>query len=257
MNLISVGIGAGAFVLGYFFYEFNLRKNPSLWTIISAVKKKRILAMLETDKAVFPEHIVKVYKSIGITPKKDLIIFTRGSPKMLYGTPIQVVHADIYKSITVPQELRKLVKRLENKGWKAEDIGQFFEEVEKTPADVLEKVYKEIKATGKKTVIDEEGNVVERDASEIEKQKYDVFIGMSSVVKDFIYTGINRTTIKSMLREMVYQRELEKIGRWNILYVAIAVLLILIGLGFFLPKVLPYLSQAVPKPPAPPARISP
>jgi amino acid permease len=70
------------------------------------------------------------------------------------------------------------------------------------------------------------------EASVIEKKKYDVFVDMSSVVKDFIYTGINRTTIHAMLRELVYQRELEKFGQRNWMMIAIAIFIILIGLGF-------------------------
>jgi len=248
-------------ILGYVFYDFSLRKKKALYTIITAVRKKQPLAFLETDKAVFVDRIVKVYKGLAITPRKDILILTRNSPKPAIGLGIQIFHGDAYKGVAVPQEVRKIIQELLSgkygTKWKPEDIAQFFEEIEKNPAEWLEEFYKYMKENETKIVKTEKGEE-EIPASEIDKKKYDIFIGMPSVVKDFIYTGLNRTMIKAMLREMVYQRELEKIKTWNWLYIAIAILIILIGLGFFLPKILPYLTAAAPKPPpTPPARIVP
>ena len=66
----------------------------------------------------------------------------------------------------------------------------------------------------------------------IDKQKYDVYVSLPSVVKDFIYTGLNRTSIHAMLRELVFQRELEKMGKRDWVKIAIAIFLILLGIGF-------------------------
>jgi len=92
-------------------------------------------------------------------------------------------------------------------------------------------------------------------ASEVDRQKYDVFVGMSSVVKDFVYTGINRVSIHDMIREMVYQRELEKLGagrKW--IEIAIAIFIILIAAVFAirllsgLPGIMQTLTGLIPGP---------
>lgn len=213
---------AGAYILN----EISLRKNKGLYSLIQAVKKKGTFAILETDKSAYVRTISNSFKNLAVTPEKEIIIMTKSSPKPIVNMGgVQVIHGDLYKSVSVPQEVRKFITDMEAKNWRPEDIAKFMEEIEQTPAEFLTQTYKSLYQS-------ENYPGTETRISMTDKQKYNIYLGMSSVVKDFIYTGLNRTTIHSMMRELVYQRELEKGTQRNWIMIAIAVMIILIALGF-------------------------
>jgi len=223
-NIIYFVIGGLSF---WIFYEFGiLRKNKNAYNFFNLLKKRVPLVFLETDKAVYYKPIVKMYKNLGVTSDKEIVIIPKSSIKpCLNLNGILIGHGDLYKSITTPQEFRMLVNQLQLDGWKDEDIAKFFEEIESLPKPQLESMYKNWKMGKSNNPENPE------DISPIDMKKYDVYINLPSVVKDFIYTGLNRISIHAMLRELVFQRELEKIGQRNWLMIAIAILLILIGIG--------------------------
>jgi hypothetical protein len=244
MDLISIAMAVGAGGLVYLMTEIMQRRNKALRILIPAIKKKQLIALLETDKTIYFRTIAKIHKNIGITSNKELVILTKDSPKICPELGVAIVHGDLYKSITVPMEARDFFQEKVASGWRPEDIGKFLQEIEQTPAEALKTYYKQIKDTGVYPESikvmkgkDEKGGdtqeVVGQPANDVDKEKYDVFIGMSSVVKDFIYTGINRVSLHDMLRELVIQRELEKFGtQRNWIVIAIAVFIILIAIAF-------------------------
>ena len=220
-NILFLLVGLG---VGYFLYDILLRKNKGLYAIISSVKKKRMIAFLETDKSIYVKPIEKLYKNLGVTKQREVIILPKSSVKPCMGLGIPIAHGDLYKSVTTPQEVRQFVSERKKDGWKDEDIAQFFQEIETIPGNKLKNVYKQMKE-GK----DLDGNEI--DVNKIEKMKFDIYNNMDSVVKDFIYTGLNRVSIHDMLREIIYQRELEKMGKRNWIMIAVAIMIIIIAIG--------------------------
>jgi len=230
---LIVGFGGG-----YIISEVMLRKNKALYLIYTAFKKKKFIAFLETDKSVYCRIIKKMYGNLGITEQKEIVILPKSSPKPCINLGgAMVVHGDLYKSVCVPQEVRTFIDERMGAGWSNEDIAKFLEEIETMPPDQVKKHYFNLKFLQPKPPVDPVVNpldpeqIAKEKEEKINKQKFDIYINLSSVVKDFIYTGINRTTIHALLRELVYQRELEKMGGRNWLAIAIAIMVILIAVG--------------------------
>lgn len=249
---LVVGIGSG-----YIISEVMLRKNKALYTLSNALKKKKFVAFLETDKAIYCRIIQKIYRNLAITKQKEIIILPKSSPKPCVNLGgAMIIHGDLYKSVAVPQELRKFIRARKKEGWKEEDIAQFLEEVETTSPNTLKQLYLKLKEGKKPEAMPESeaGSNPAVPTNSIDKRKYDVYINLPSVVKDFIYTGLNRVSIHAMLRELVYQRELEKMGKHNWLMIAIAIMVILLGVGFAIrfifssPGVLEVVSKVVSPP---------
>ena len=221
-ELIFLLVGLG---VGYVIYDISLFMNRKyLRVLIKTIRKKKPIALLETDKAIYIKPIEKVYRNLGLTKDKEVIVMPKSSmkPVMNFGG-IPIVHGDLYKSVTTPQEVRKFIDERLRDGWKDEDIADFLQEIETNKPEEVKKKYKKLKEEGK---------------SKIDKQKYDIYVNLPSVIKDYIYTGLNRVSIHDMIREMVYQRELEKLGKRNWITIAVAIMIIVlavaIGLNFVL-----------------------
>ncbi|RKZ28640.1 hypothetical protein DRQ26_00705 [bacterium] len=247
-NLIYLIVGVG---IGYVLTEYVIdKKTKSVRMFLKCIKKKIPIAFLETDKATYFRPIEKIYKSLGIYREgnsKQVVIFPKSSLKPclnLGGVPI--VHGDLYKSAAVPTEVVRFINERLNAGWKDEDIAQFFQEIESIPSNKLKEIYKNLKdmfalskSKNKKDLQEIKQKIIGKGeeiqpVSKIDAEKYDVYMGMSSVVKDFIYTGLNRVSIHDMLRELVYQRELERLGKKNWILIAITIFIILIAVAMFL-----------------------
>jgi len=148
MDILNIGfllVGAGGV---YVFTELLKKKNKAAALLLTAIKKKQVLAFLETDKSVFFRTIIKMHKNIGITNNREVVIMTKDSPKICPELGALIVHGDLYKGITIPGEVRKFFQGQLAAGWKPEDIGKFLQEIEQTPAEALKKYYKQIKETG-------------------------------------------------------------------------------------------------------------
>lgn len=250
LQYIFLVVGLG---FGYVISEVMLRKNKALYKFTTAMKKKKFIAFLETDKAIYGRIIKKIYRNLAITEQKEIIILPKSSPKPCVNLGgAMIVHGDLYKSVAVPQEVRKFIHERKKEGWKEEDIAQFLEEIETTPPEVLKPLLHKLKFWKKKKVGDNKTSQGDKEETPIDlgsnpappnlpnvppvtrvsKRKYDVYMSLPSVVKDFIYTGLNRVSIHTMLRELVYQRDLEKWGQRNWLMIGIAIMIILLGVGF-------------------------
>jgi hypothetical protein len=244
ITIIYLVVGLGG---GFLISEVMLRRNKALYIIYTALKKKNFIAFLETDKSVYCRIIKKMYGNLGITEQKEIIIIPKSSPKPCVNLGgAMIVHGDLYKSVCTPKEVREFVEKRLNDGWTNEDVAKFLEEIETIPPEQLKKHFFDLKnkppinkipVSPNNPIVNSETipEQLKDDKEElINKQKYDVYINLSSVVKDYIYTGINRTTIHALLRELVYQRELEKMGGRNWLGIAIAIMIILIAVGVFI-----------------------
>jgi len=231
--LFEILCTCGGLGLGYLLNEILLRRNKKIYPLIDAIKKRKLIAFLETDKAVYFRVIPKTYKNLGITKEKELIILPKSSVKPCVNLGgLLIARGDLYKSACVPQEVRKFISERLSDGWSEEDIAKFFEEIETIPSEQLKARYKALKDSKYYPESVESGNPTP--VSKVDKQKYDIYVSLPSVVKDFIYTGLNRTSIHAMLRELVFQRELEKMGQRNWVKIAIAIFLVLLGIGFLI-----------------------
>jgi len=241
------------FGIGYIVNLISMKfKNPAINELINSIKKGKPIVFLETDKGIYFTSIEKIYKNLAVTPRREVIIIPKSTLKPclnLRGVPI--AHGDLYKSVTTPQELRLTIKKLTGENWSQEEIAQFFDEISKIPPERLKSIYKLKKEAGKLSKLpiskliteDEKGNKIpiselhaealrmKQNKDDKDKLKYDIYVNLPSTVKDYIYTGLNRVSIHDMIREMVYQRELENIGKRDWIKIAIAILIILVGIG--------------------------
>jgi len=259
--VIYAGVGALTFLIGLMIDRLPVLKNKQLTRFINALKKRKPIIFMETDKGVFWDTIEKFYRNLGVTSGKELVIVPRSSTKpVLNLTGGIIAHGDLYKAVTVPQEVRLFIFNQLQAGWSQEEIAHFIEEIETKPPEQIKEYLEEL-VDGKNHLEDktvnnpavmlenirtkaEENKPLSRldrlalafhahkQATKIEPEtELKVYNYLPSVVKDFIYTGLNRVTIHDMLHELVYQRELEKMGGRNWIAIAIAIVLIIIGVG--------------------------
>lgn len=240
MNIVYGFVGLG---IGYYLKGMLTSRIMGIKTIETAVKKKQFLVFLETPTGTILRRIVLLDQNIGITENKEVVIIPAGTVKpcaQLRG--INIAHGDLYRAVTVPGDIIKLKDELVKNGWTTDKVGSFFKLIEETP-----------QATIKKKL----------DAIDIEKingdefKPYNVYISMSSVVKDFVYTGLNRTSIHEMLRNLVAKRELDNLNKKDWVTIAIAVTIVLVGLGVLFKFIAPAIATmgASSAPAVPPARL--
>jgi len=235
MNILYFVVGFGG---AYVLVLLIDKKNKWLSSLVKSIKKRHPIIFLETDKASYFRPTARFFKNLAITPDKEVIVVPKSSPKPCLNLGgVEIIHADLYKSIGTPRELRLFIDELiENDGWSQEDVSKFFEEIEIISPDIIMKYFednmKAIKTDGNNGSAEKNGNGEKRKAvKEKLKKKIEIYKSLPSVVKDFIYTGINRVSLHAMIREMVYQRELEKVGGRNWLAIAIAIMIIAVAVG--------------------------
>lgn len=221
-------LGAGFFWL---YEQFQIRRNKAFFALQQAVKKKQAYGFLETSTGSYFRTLTKIRNNIGITPQKEVIILPEGSLKPVMNMGGQIFHADLYKSIATNQEFRKFLEERTNDKWTEEDVAKFLQEVEQTPANILSEFFKKLKTD---PYYPNTNPVDQAKITKVDRQKFQIFKSLSSEVKNFIYTGINRTSIHSMLKELVYQRELENVGKRNWIAIAIAAFIIVMIIVFAL-----------------------
>jgi hypothetical protein len=250
-DIFTIVYLAGGVGIGWVLSYINIRKNKMIYKLTQAIKKRKPIAFLETDKACHFRVIDKGFQNLVITSEKELIINTKSSPKPCLNLGgVEIIHGDLYKSMTSPQELRLFIDKIKGEGWKDEDIAAFLAKLEIVSADNVEDSMTDDAANKKASILakftrkpKKEGDKPAIDPRVYEKLKEEdtklkralcVYKTLPSTVKDFIYTGINRTSLHDMVRELVYQRELERMGKKNWIAIAILVLLCLVGAGLFI-----------------------
>lgn len=234
-HIAALLLGMG---LGYFLYGVFLSRNRALWEFIQSAKKGADVIFLETQNTVFMKPVNKYYKDVALMKDGSAVIVPKNTRKIWNNFPnIGIVHGDFYKAVGTPDEFRKLIYDLKVlQGWNNDDIATFFEEIEHIKSEYLKEKYKYMKENKKVPIgKDANGNVIESPASEVEQKKYDIYMALPSVITEYIYTGINRTSVHAMLDVLTRQREHEKkLEQKQWIQIGFAVLLILIGLGMVL-----------------------
>lgn len=241
MNIVYGFVGLG---VGYYLKGMLTSRIMGIKTIETAVKKKQFLVFLETPTGTILRRIVLLDQNIGITENKEVVIIPAGTVKpcaQLRG--INIAHGDLYRAVTVPGDLIKLKDELVKNGWTTDNIGSFFKLIEEIPQANIKKKLDEIEIN-----IENRGD---------EFKPFNVYTSMSSVVKDFVYTGLNRTSIHEMLRNLVAKRDLENLNKKDWVTIAIAVTIVLVGLGVLFKFIAPAIATmgAASAPTVPPARL--
>ena len=226
--MLEVGLAVGGLGFGYILSQFKTRKAIRL--INDACRKGKDVVFLETKDGMYVRIIEKAVKNLAITNEKEVVIVTPNSMKYCPQLGVKIAFGDLYKSVTTPTELLKVINNLKLDGWKEDEIAEFFEEIERENDSTLKETYKLYKKLKGIPFKKENGEVLVKKDKTAQK-KYDVYITLDSVVKDFLRTGLNRVTIHDMVRELVFQRELERIGQRDWIKIALAIFIILIALG--------------------------
>ena len=229
VNIAFCVVGA---LFGYIAYDMKLRKRKGLQYLVSAVLKNRPIVFLETKTTTYIQPIIKTFHNIGITENKELVIIPPATLKVCPTLRVQIGHGDLYRSILVPSEVPKFRDMLaKEQGWSNDEIADFFENIMTIPKS-------DLKATLDKEELKNTLGVAVKDSKK-KDTKYDVYKLVPSTVQDFIYSGLNRVSIFDMLKNLVDQRELEKLGQKNWFAIAMAIFILLMGLGVLVSLVMP------------------
>ena len=237
-----VGLGIGFVING-----MMLSKNKGLAQIIQAAKKKNMLVFLESKNSLVVRQVVKKFQSIGITSEKEIVILPESSLKYCTNLGMRVAFGDWHRAVTVPTELIQFKEDWKDKGLSDEELGWLISEIHDKSGSDLEESLSAKKLELKKTLSNNKGGTKEKTENET---LYDVYKGLSFAVKDFIFTGMNQTTIVAEHRNLVAQRELENMGKSNLWTWGIVIFLIIVALGLFGPDVIRSLGAAGPPPAA-------
>lgn len=222
--LIAAILGLGA---GYVIYWLRLRRNKGLMNLMDAVKHKGLYVFLETDTSTFGRKIIKTHQNLAITDQKEVIIMPTGTVKSCPTFGIQLGHGDLYKSILVPKDLPGLVEELKtNHKMSNHEIGLFFEETQNINRDTLNQIC--------------DGTI---DGSQFNQTKLKIFKTLNSNITGFIHTGINRVSIAQNIEHLIKRENIMKLGSKNWVSIAIAVLIILVGIGLLFMLAAPNLTD--------------
>ena len=239
-ELIYAVVGLGA---GYITRGMMLSKNRGLAQIMQAVKNKNMVVFLESKNSLVVKQIVKKFQSIGITAEKEIVILPESSLKFCSNLGMRVAFGDWHRAVTVPSELAQLRESWNAKGLSNEELGWLISQIHDKTGDKLKESLESKKLELKTLVADGKGGTKEETKNET---LYDVYKNLSFSVKDFIFTGMNQTTIVAEQRNLVAQRELEKIGKSNLWTWGIVIFMIIVALGLFGPDVIRALGAAGP-----------
>lgn len=239
-EIIFTIVGFGA---GHIFHGMMLSKNRGLAQIIQAAKKKNMLVFLESKNSMVVRQVVKKFQSIGITSEKEIVILPESSLKVCTNLGMRVAFGDWHRAVTVPSELVKFRAEWKDKGLSDEELGWLVSEIHDKSGSALKKSLEDKKLELNTTLDSGKGGTEEKTEN---KTLYNVYEGLSFAVKDFIFTGMNQTTIVAEHRNLVAQRELEKMGKSNLWTWGIVIFLIIVGLGLFGPDVIRALGTGAP-----------
>lgn len=74
----------------------------------------------------------------------------------------------------------------------------------------------------------------EQELGDVELSKLDVYLALPSDVRNYLVTGLNRVTIKSMLDNLTAQKDLEKVGKTDWVMIATAAVMACLGLAILI-----------------------
>jgi|GEM_PF-2362833 len=243
-----IGI-AGGYLFRWLFEWMELKgKYKGIKEIKEAVKKKKKLFLLETDNAFWVGGEKASYQNLSVTKGRNLVLVAPNSVKPAYGLGgVLLGVGDLYRSSTIPKELRQTIVFLKLIGFSDKDIKIYLSTIHG------QGVFKEMKKedVGKVTAVEqaekfllkrldemikeaeEKGNKDKADILKLIKEKKEIYLSTPSTIVNYLQTGINRVTLKSQLKQIVDEKKLEKLGQTNWLMIGLAIFLVLLGLWFF------------------------
>ena len=231
--LIEAGIGIVSLVGGWYLREFTLKRNLGLKHTIDAVKNKDMIVYLEEANTIRMHRIIKRFKLLGVTESKQLVIIPDSAMKHCSTLGVRVGFGDQHRNIAVPVDLIHAREMLKNYGFSEDEIAWFFKEIhDKKTGEPLKKLFED-KKKELYQIIGKDTKTKEDIVKKSEVNLYDVYTTLSFAVKDFILSGINQTTIVAEMRNIIAQKELEKLGGTNWIKIAIAVAIVLVVIFMF------------------------
>lgn len=252
MELLFVGVGA---VAHWIYNKGKANKFGKLNELIQAIQKRKEIIFLESEGAVNFRIIDRSHQNIAFTKEHDIIVLTENSLKACANlNGVKIGHGDLYRSVVVPTDFSKFTEHLKESSLTDTQITEIYTSImDKNITQLTKQKQKDID-TAKNALIKKypEEEYIPKDNENI---PYDVFIlnllakkqetllssitlntfkSMSSVVKNFIQTGVNRVSLHSMMEAQTAIDNFKKAGQrdWYQILLGIGILALMVGLAF-------------------------
>lgn len=252
MELLFVGVGA---VAHWIYNKGKANKFGKLNELIQAIQKRKEIIFLESEGAVNFRIIDRSHQNIAFTKEHDIIVLTENSLKACANlNGVKIGHGDLYRSVVVPTDFSKFTEHLKESGLTDTQITEIYTSIMNKNITQLTKQKQKDIDTAKNALIKKypEEEYIPKDNENI---PYDVFIlnhlakkqetllssitlntfkSMSSVVKNFIQTGVNRVSLHSMMEAQTAIDNFKKAGQrdWYQILLGIGILALMVGLAF-------------------------
>ena len=252
MELLFVGVGA---VAHWIYNKGKSNKFGKLNELINAIQKRKEIIFLESEGAVNFRIIDRSHQNIAFTKEHDIIVLTENSLKACANlNGVKIGHGDLYRSVVVPTDFSKFTEHLKESGLTDTQITEIYTSImDKNITQLTKQKQKDINIA--KTALIEKYPEEEYILKDNDNIPYDVFIlnhlakkqeallssitlntfkSMSSVVKNFIQTGVNRVSLHSMMEAQTAIDNFKKAGQkdWYSILIGIGILALMIGLAF-------------------------
>ena len=280
-TLFIFGALTGAVVF-WLYNKGRTNRFGKLNDLINAIQKRQEIIFLESEGAVNFRIIDRSHQNLAFTKEHDVIVLTENSLKACANlNGVKIGHGDLYRSVVVPTDFSKFTEELKESGLTETQITDVYTEImNKNIGQLTEQKQKDIEAATaglikkypKKNYNPKDHNNMPYKTFILEylaKEQKDVFSAitldtfkaMSSVVKNFIQTGVNRVSLHSMMEAQTAIDNFKRAGQrdWFSILLGVGVLALLIGLAFsfagpFIPNMI---SAAAASSPGVPAAVIP
>jgi len=229
----------GGAILGFGIQEIKKmieRKGPmkGIAEIKKARKERNKIFLCETKNAFWLVPEAASYHNLSLSDKRDVIVVAPNSIKPVYSLGgVQLGVADLYRSCTIPQELRQTIVFLKLIGLKDKDIKKYLSKIHGVGVKNGESAVEEAEKFLEKKIdelIKNEKDKNKKELLEIIKKKKEIYLATPSTIVEFLQTGLNRVTLKAQLKQIVDEKMLEKLRKTDWFQIGLMIFLILIGI---------------------------
>jgi len=216
------------------------RRGPfkGIADIEKARKKGSKVFLCETKNAFWIVPEAASYHNLSLTDKRDVVVVAPNSVKPAYGLGGTLFGvADLYRSCTIPQELRQTIVFLKLIGLEDKDIKEYLSKIHGVGVKNGESAVEEAEKFLEEKIDELIKNEKDKDKKELLetiKKKKEIYLATPSTIVEFLQTGLNRVTLKAQLKQIVDEKMLEKKGKTDWFQIGLAIFLILIGIWFVL-----------------------